>query len=174
MALYAAEILGLDLPRQDKRLLVIAETDGCTVDGLIAATNCRVGSRTLRILDLGKVAATFTDTVTKVSIRIAPSAHIRTLAVEFAPDAGNRWRSMLQGYQIMPADVLFTAGYVQLNEPMEQILSKPGKKAVCEMCGEEIINGREVLKDKLILCRTCAGESYYQLSTMPHTLEIEH
>lgn len=41
---------------------MIFETDGCAVDGLIAATDCRVGSRTLRILDFGKVAATFTDT----------------------------------------------------------------------------------------------------------------
>lgn len=70
MALYAAELLRLELPRADKRLLVIAETDGCAVDGLIAATGCRVGSRTLRILDFGKVAATFTDTHTGRSVRV--------------------------------------------------------------------------------------------------------
>lgn len=32
MSLLAGEMLNLDLPREDKRLLVIAETDGCTVD----------------------------------------------------------------------------------------------------------------------------------------------
>lgn len=77
MALCAAAILGLDLPRADKRLLVIAETDGCTVDGIIAATACRVGSRTLRILDFGKVAATFTDTHADTSIRIRPAHNAR-------------------------------------------------------------------------------------------------
>jgi formylmethanofuran dehydrogenase subunit E len=59
MSLFAAEMLELELPGADKRLLVIAETDGCTVDGIIAATGCHVGGRALRILDFGKVAATF-------------------------------------------------------------------------------------------------------------------
>lgn len=65
MSLLAEDVLGLQLPRTDKRLLVIAETDGCTVDGIIAATGCHVGGRTLRILDFGKVAATFIDTYTE-------------------------------------------------------------------------------------------------------------
>ena len=56
MSLLAAELLGLELPRADKQLLVISETDGCTVDGIVAATGCHVGGRTLRILDFGKVA----------------------------------------------------------------------------------------------------------------------
>ncbi len=43
MSFLAAEILELELPGVDKRSLVIAETDGCTVDGFIAATGCRVG-----------------------------------------------------------------------------------------------------------------------------------
>lgn len=61
MALLAGEVLGLELPRADKRLLVIAETDGYTVDGIIAATGCHVGGCTLRFLDFGKLAATFVD-----------------------------------------------------------------------------------------------------------------
>jgi formylmethanofuran dehydrogenase subunit E len=61
MGVFAAELLEKELPRADNRLLVISETDGCAVDGLIAATGCRVGSRTLRIQDFGKVAAIFSD-----------------------------------------------------------------------------------------------------------------
>jgi len=72
MSLLAGEILGLELPRIDKRLLVIAEADGYTVDSIIAATGCHVGGRTLRILDFGKVAATFIDTHTEETIRIVP------------------------------------------------------------------------------------------------------
>jgi formylmethanofuran dehydrogenase subunit E len=162
MALYAAEILGLELPRADKRLLVISETDGCAVDGLIAATACRVGSRTLRILDLGKVAATFTDTHTETSIRLVPLRKARSMAGEYAPQARNRWETMLRGYQVMPFDQLFTVQFVQLNSSLAEIISRPGKKAVCETCGEEIINGRELLKDGVIRCRSCAGNGYYR------------
>ena len=59
MGLLAAEVMGLDLPQTDKRLLTIIETDGCAADGISVATGCWVGRRTLRVEDYGKVAATF-------------------------------------------------------------------------------------------------------------------
>jgi formylmethanofuran dehydrogenase subunit E len=33
---------------------------------------------------------------------------------------------------------------------------------MCDGCGEEVINEREIIRDGLVLCRTCAGESYYR------------
>ena len=117
MGLFAAELLGIELPRSDKRLLVISETDGCAVDGLIAATGCRVGSRTLRILDFGKVAATFTDTYTEETIRIVPRREARVLATDHQPDARNIWEAMLLGYQVMSASELFFVQHVQLDMP---------------------------------------------------------
>ena len=73
MGRLAADLLGLDLPQDDKRLLTIVETDGCFTTGLSVATNCWVGRRTMRVEDYGKVAATFVDTQTEQAIRIAPS-----------------------------------------------------------------------------------------------------
>jgi len=70
MGMLAGELLGLALPQTDKRLYVVAETDGCAVDGISAATNCWVGRRTLRVEDFGKVAATFVDTQTDRAVRI--------------------------------------------------------------------------------------------------------
>jgi len=160
MGLYAAELLSLDVLRADKRLLVIVETDGCAVDGLIAATGCRVGSRTLRVLDFGKVAATFTDTCTEETIRIVPRREARFLAGDHAPAARNKWEAMLFGYQIMPASELFVVQHVKLDMPLSQLISRPGRKVTCEVCGEEVINGREVLTNGMVLCRACAGEGY--------------
>jgi formylmethanofuran dehydrogenase subunit E len=161
MGLLAAELLRIELPRRDKRLLVISETDGCAVDGLIAATGCRVGSRTLRILDFGKVAATFTDTCTEESIRIVPRHEARALATQHVPGARNNWEAMLLGYQVILTSELFVVQHVQLDLPLSQIISKPGKRTICEVCGEEVINGREVLNSGMTFCRACAGESYY-------------
>ena len=163
MALYASELLGLDLPRVDKRLFVIAETDGCTVDGLIAATGCHVGGRTLRILDFGKVAATFTDTAVEKSLRILPSSTSRLLAIENFPDSRNRWEAMLLGYQSLPATELFVVQHVRLDVPLSQTISRAGRKAVCDICGEEIINGREISNNNLVLCRACAGDGYFHI-----------
>lgn len=165
MGLFAAELLGLELPRRDKRLLVISETDGCAVDGLIAATGCRVGSRTLRILDFGKVAATFADIYTEETVRIVPRREARTLAEGHMPAARNNWEAMLLGYQVLPAADLFSVQPVELDKPLAQIVSRPGVKAICAACGEEIINGREILKNDAVLCRACAGESYYHYAS---------
>src|SRR5574341_409378 len=97
LGMRAGELLGLDLPQADKRLLVIAETDGCGVDGISAATGCQVGRRTLRIEDYGKVAATFVDTLTGRAVRIAPRSGVRTLACAYAPEARNKWEAQLLG-----------------------------------------------------------------------------
>ena len=173
MALYASELLALDLPRADKRLLVTAETDGCTVDGLIAATGCHVGGRTLRILDLGKVAATFTDTYTETSLRIVPSPKSRSLALEYFPHERNRWESMLLGYQAMSNQELFMVQQVLLDTSIAEIVSRAGIVVYCDVCGEEIINGREVMMNDSALCRTCAGEGYYCLSASSQLIQKE-
>jgi formylmethanofuran dehydrogenase subunit E len=163
LGMRAGELLDLDLPQADKRLLVIAETDGCGVDGISAATGCRVGRRTLRIEDYGKVAATFVNTLTGRAVRIAPRSGVRTLARAYVPEARNNWEAQLLGYQRMPADLLLSAHAVQLRTPIEQIVSRPGLKAVCEVCGEEIMNAREVVRNGMTVCRACAGEGYYHL-----------
>lgn len=163
MSLVAGEILRLELPRIDKRLLAIAETDGCAVDGIAAATGCHIGGRTLRVLDFGKVAATFIDTYSQEAIRISPSSESRSLAWHHAPRARNDWEAMLLGYQVMPVQDLFHVQNVHLCSSLAEMISKPGKKAQCELCNEEIINGREIMRDGSVLCRSCAGEKYYEV-----------
>jgi formylmethanofuran dehydrogenase subunit E len=61
IGLQAGALLGLDLPRADKRLLALVETDGCFADGVSVATGCWLGRRTLRLLDYGRVAAMLVD-----------------------------------------------------------------------------------------------------------------
>jgi formylmethanofuran dehydrogenase subunit E len=65
IGLLAGHAFGIPLPQSEKRLLAIAETNGCFVDGLSAATGCYFGRRTLRIEDYGKTAATFVETTTE-------------------------------------------------------------------------------------------------------------
>lgn len=161
MGLWAGELLQLDLPQADKRLLTIVETDGCFSDGVAVATGCWVGRRTLRVEDYGKVAATFVDTQTGQAWRLAPHPLARQRAVDYAPKATNRWEAMLLGYQRMTMEGLFVRQRVQLTPPVETILSQPGWRVLCEHCGEEIMNGREVVRDEATLCRSCAGGGYY-------------
>jgi formylmethanofuran dehydrogenase subunit E len=161
MGLLAGAELDLNLPQNDKRLLTIVETDGCFADGIAVATGCTVGHRTLRVADYGKVAATFVDTKSGQTIRIAPRSDARSLAKACAPEARNRWEAQLLGYQRLPADDLFIIQDVQLTTPIATIVSRAGLKAVCETCGEEIINGRELVREGRVWCQACLGEAYY-------------
>lgn len=162
MGLLAGELFGLALPQSDKRLLAIIETDGCVIDGIAAATHCTVGRRTMRIEDYGKVAATFVDTHAEQAVRIVPRPEARMLAGRCTPGARNRWNAQLLGYQLMPAEELFTVQTVRLKTPIEKLVSQPSRRAVCEICGEEIINQREVTRGGRVLCRACAGQTYYR------------
>ena len=161
IGLLAGEILGLELPQTDKRLLAIVETDGCAADGVAVACNCWVGRRTLRVEDYGKVAATFVDTHTGLAVRLVPQPQARQLARDYAPEAHNKWEAQLLGYQRMPASELLTAVHVRLKTPIAQIISRAGLKTFCQKCGEEILNEREVVCQGQVLCRACAGEAYY-------------
>ena len=43
MGMLAGELLGLELPQTDKRLITFVETDGCFADGVAVATGCTLG-----------------------------------------------------------------------------------------------------------------------------------
>ncbi len=162
IGLLAGLLLDLPLPQPEKRLIAIAETDGCFVDGISAATGCYVGRRTLRIEDYGKTAAAFIDSLTEQAIRIAPRLNIRELAWDYAPSARNKWEAQLIGYQHIPDDLLLDWQHIELATPIKQIIGQAGKRAECEICGEEIINQREVLREGTVLCKSCAGKAYFR------------
>ena len=160
MGLHAGALLGLSLPQQDKRLYAFVETDGCTVDGVAAATGCAVGRRTMHILDFGKVAVTFVDTLTGEAIRIRPHPLARARARAWAPPSLDDWHAMLDGYRDLPADEILQARRATLKVSMSHLIGQPGLRVPCDMCSEEIMNAREIRVDGLALCRSCAGDPY--------------
>ena len=63
----------------------------------------------------------------------------------------------------MPAKTLLSFQSVHLKVPAERIISQPGRRVSCEICGEEIMNEREVVREGRVLCKSCAGSSYYSV-----------
>jgi formylmethanofuran dehydrogenase subunit E len=162
LGLAGIHALGFNGPPTKKQLLVISETDGCFVDGVSAATGCTVGHRTLRVEDYGKVAATFVDTKTGRTIRVAPRLDLRERAGAFAQNEPRHYYAQTLAYQVMPEEEMFTTQEVTLNSRIEQIISRPGVRVHCDVCGEEIMNEREIFYNGLTLCRACAEGGYYQ------------
>lgn len=175
LGLAGISALGFETPPDKKQLLIITETDGCFADGLSASTNCTVGHRTLRVEDYGKVAATFVDTKSGIAVRVAPVTDIRQRAYLFAPNETRHYFAQMQAYQIMPDDEMFTITEVQLATSIEAIVSRPGVRVDCDVCGEEIMNEREVKQNGLTLCCACAGNPYYRtpIRVPAHAMEMQ-
>lgn len=162
IGLLGARRLGLEVPRGDKRLFVFVETDGCALDGISVSTGCTVGGRTMRVLDFGKVAATFVDREAGTAFRVWPHPESRRRAVASRPEAESRWQAQLRAYQTMPDDELLLAEPVELCVDLGALIGRAGPPAVCDACGEEVINQREVRRPPQVLCRPCAASAYYR------------
>ena len=161
IAIAGAAALGLELPRRDKRLLIFVESDGCFADGVEVATGCTMGHRTLRLEDYGKIAAVFVDAQSSRAVRVAPQLDVRERTWAYAPGERRHYFAQLQGYQAMPDDELLSIQEVELTTAVAQIVSRPIVRTNCAVCGEEIINEREVQRGGQLLCRSCAGPGYY-------------
>ncbi len=161
-----ADALGLAGSEDDQRLLIFVETDGCFADGLEAATGCSLGHRTMRLEDLGKVAATFVDTKTGAAVRLAPRATVRQRAAAYSDDH-RRYYQQLEGYQAMPLKELLAITEVELNLDVNALVGRKGVRAECAICHEEVLNGRERLVGAETYCRSCLGNSYVQPADHP-------
>ena len=172
MGMYAADLLGLELPQSDKRLYTFVETDGCFADGVAVASGCWLGHRTMRLMDYGKVAATFVDTQSERAYRIWPQPDARQIAICYAPNAEGHWQSQLEAYQTMPTTDLLCAAEVHLNVSMKALMSQPGIREICAVCGEEILNERQVVIEGQTLCQSCADGGYYRI--IEHNMARNH
>lgn len=158
--------LGIPVRPEKKELLVLAETDGCFLSGLEAATNVTVNHRTLRIVDYGKIAATIVHVASGTAFRLHPRPDIRERACLYAdPGETRRYFAMLAGYQRMPVEELLSITPVTLLRPAARWISRPGVRTVCAGCGEEILNEREIFLDGQAFCKPCAGAAGYYLVT---------
>ena len=168
MGLAGLRAIELEAPMPRKAALVIVETDGCFADGVEVATGATVGHRTLRVADQGKIAAVFTNLQTRRTVRLAPRLDVRQRALAYAPDVRKKYYAQLKGYQVMPESELFAFQVIELDPDSKAIISRPGLRAKCSNCGEEIINERQVFFEGKVLCRTCAGATYYRVLETIH------
>ncbi len=164
MGLAGLNSIGLAAPLVDKEALIIVETDGCFSDGIEVSTGAVLGHRTLRLVDEGKIAATFANVISGQTVRVSPRVDVRERALLYAPEVKKKYYAQLKGYQVMPEEELFAFQEINLEPPLRAIISRPGVRAKCRKCGEEIINERQVFTDGGTLCKACAGRGYYRVA----------
>jgi formylmethanofuran dehydrogenase subunit E len=150
-----------------KRLLTVVEIDRCATDAVSLVTGCRLGKRSMKFVDYGKVAATFVDLESGRAVRVIARDDSRLKAKEMFRDAdssqmASAYKQQLEAYKVMADGDLFTVQEVRVNFKPEDLPGGPHTRVACQRCGEGINDHRERIVDGRILCRSCAGESYYE------------
>src|SRR5829696_8253689 len=104
MALLGCRAIGIADPRgaERKSILVFVEIDRCAADAINTVTGCRLGKRTLKYHDYGKLAATFLNLQSGEAIRIVALDSSRDAADQTFPEIENRYERQLQAYKILP------------------------------------------------------------------------
>ena len=163
MAMLGLKAIGIDDPgKYRKRLLTFVEIDRCATDAVSLVTGCRLGKRSLKFLDYGKVAATFVDLETQRAVRVVARDDSREKARAMFPEFAEPHRQQLAAYKVMDDAELFTVQPVRVKLDGHDLPGRPRTRVACEQCGEGVNDGRERRVNGRILCRSCAGEKYYE------------
>jgi formylmethanofuran dehydrogenase subunit E len=164
MAMLGLSKLGIDDPRgaDRKRVITFVEIDRCATDAIGVVTGCRLGKRTLKVRDWGKMAATFVDLSLGKGIRIAAKESSKALARTMHPELPDKNQQQMLAYREMAEGDLFDLQWVKVDVAPEELPGYKGERIVCAECGEGINFRKEVRRDERILCRACAGERYYE------------
>ncbi|MGA8440534.1 MAG: FmdE family protein [Candidatus Sulfotelmatobacter sp.] len=165
LAMLGLVTLGIEDPRgkDRKRLVTFVEIDRCATDAVAVVTGCRLGKRALKFRDWGKVAATFVNVSTGNAIRVAAKESSKDLARQMHPEIADKNQQQMLAYREINDSDLFTTQRVKVELPPEEFPGYKGERIVCEVCGEGINFRREVRREGKVLCRACAGETYYEI-----------
>ncbi len=163
MAMLGCHLIGIEEPKVGKRLIVFVEIDRCAADAINTVTGCRLGRRTLKFRDFGKLAATFLNTDTSEAARVVAVESSRELAKQLFSHLTTKKEQQLEAYKTLPDEDLFLWQRVSVNLPDADKPGHPLNRVLCDRCGEGINDHREVRREGRTLCRACAGEQYYEV-----------
>jgi formylmethanofuran dehydrogenase subunit E len=158
MALLGLRQLGIEDPRgaDRKRLVTYVEIDRCATDAIGMVTGCRLGKRTLKFRDWGKMAATFVELTTSRAARVVALENSRELAHKLYPHIESKSAQQMLAYRELPDEQLFIVQWVRVQVDPAELPGHRGDRFVCPGCGEGVNFGRfaEVAGERL--CLSCA------------------
>ena len=173
MAMAGCRALGVAEPKgMHKNLVIFVEIDRCATDAVQAVTGCSLGKRTLKHLDYGKMAATFVNVTTGRAVRVVARDDARERTGPYALGVEDPRKAQIAAYSAMPEAELLSLNPVVVRPGW---LDRRRIRVACQLCGEGVNYGREVVSDGLTLCRPCCAGGYYLPrpgSTQPPPAEV--
>lgn len=166
MAVLGCRLIGIEDPRgvDRKKLLVWVEIDRCVTDAITAVTGVRLGKRSLKYLDYGKVAATFLNLSERRAYRILAKEESRELADVLFPAIEDKKERQMLTYRQGEISDLFKVAEVRVDLNDFEMPGRPRRRIICAQCGEGVNDGRDLV-DALNrrVCRPCAYKGYYEV-----------
>jgi formylmethanofuran dehydrogenase subunit E len=157
MALLGLDRLGIADPlgADRKRLVTFIEIDRCATDAIGLVTGCRLGKRSLKFRDWGKMAATFVDLASGRGLRVVALEDSRELARQLYPQVESKGRQQMLAYRELADEQLFREQWVQVRPDPAELPGFKGERVVCPRCGEGVNFGRFAEVDGERLCFSC-------------------
>lgn len=150
MAICGLQRIGISDPKGSdrKKLIVFVEIDRCATDAIMSVTGCRPGKRTMKIMDYGKMAATFINLESGKAVRLVSRP---------------RPEGEMPDFTVAADDELFFVTEVNVSLRPEDLPGRPVRTALCARCGEKILDGRETEQQGEVVCTPClTNKRYYQ------------
>jgi formylmethanofuran dehydrogenase subunit E len=153
MAICGMKRIGISDPKgaDRKNLMVFVEIDRCATDAIMVLTGCRPGKRTMKLVDNGKMAATFINLESGKAVRLSSK-----------PWKNADGTSEKRDFTTLADEELFNIMEVDVPLRPEDLPGKPVRSALCSRCGESVMDGREIEREGKTLCKPCfSGQDYY-------------
>ncbi|MDR1359291.1 MAG: FmdE family protein [Coriobacteriales bacterium] len=151
------EYFGIEDAREYRDLIAFVETDRCIADAVSSVANCHIGRRRLKWHDMGKMAVTFHDLRSNRAVRICSINENR-------PEKELSGDELVAFYLAIPDAEFFKVEEVVVQLDRFDLPGKPLRRVQCEVCGERVLDGRDVQVGGRTLCKHCAGiDTYYKV-----------
>jgi formylmethanofuran dehydrogenase subunit E len=164
MAILGLGLLGYACPPGHpdiKNLVGIVEVERCLADAVGTATGLSFGRGSLKLINLGLLAATFIDLPSGRAVRVVSRDDARDLAPAYAPGLANPHAAQCTAYRLMTDAELFSVQRVAVSLKPEEIPGSRPPKVACQKCGVLVRSGQVRRIDGRELCAPCAGQAYF-------------
>ncbi len=153
------DIIGTTNPRS---MIVYVENDRCIADAIQILTGTRLGRRSMKLVDYGKMAATFINTNTGDAYRVWVSGKINEI-IGKPPNDRLEKEQQYENLLASASEDVVSVQKVTVDIPPEALPGKPKRTVRCAKCGEKVMDSKDVPGDKGPLCLACAKGPYYSL-----------
>jgi formylmethanofuran dehydrogenase subunit E len=149
---------GMELifPDNEKDFIVFVENDRCIADAVLVATGTRLGRRSLKLVNYGKMAATFVNLKKDIAYRVS----LKPFDLGDASKEETKERLLT-----MKDDDLLLWKKVRVRLRKEELPGKPERIVRCVTCGEKVFDAKDIAANGTEtgpFCISCVHGAYYE------------